>query len=602
MSVPIKLKAPGLKIHNKYKLQLLDTNGCLLQEAYAYNQASSRRYNMVCLHGTFPGISQSQTGYQTAYYDMSSGPAGVHLGTGTGDIDVDTRMYLFAEAFDMDISWTRVSEYTFENMHFTASATFPATTSYVGALTEIGLGPTHCNTLLSHAMLVDAEGNPIVVNKTSTNILVVTIDVFFTAIRPEQPFGFLYDPAAASSLAGAWRDNAWNTSMDAKLPLPGGKTFYFSPAYAPDAADAKTAKNCTAGLLSISGWKTAVPYDRNTKAAFPYALKALNCRSNADSNNFGFAHSIVLPGLGTIPLPNESILPAYNYTGISIGTGDGTTTNWLPSVNEVVSAKVYIDGALSEAAFQSFDVKKSPLWNKCIKIEYFQNSTVIATLDIPSYGHANNQAACIALPMSNMVAAAYVNGIYAGKHAPKAYQSRGGYSSESLGTRVIYYDAEGITLDHFRCCPASYSNTGSQSNTYIWPQGNYTLEYSDDGSSWTVAITATEAFKVYYFTPITAKYWRLRGGHSFGYSDIPEGYAIVPSEKEYRKVGYDQKAIVAGNSTVYDFGKCGVNFAEAPAKGAIITMDAVLNLPYKDNNTILVASYEAEVQDPGEAT
>lgn len=600
MSELIKLKTPGLKIHNKYKLQLFDEKGQLIQEAFAYNQASSRRYNMICLNGTFPGISQGQTGYQATYYDMSSGPAGVHLGTGTGDIDVDTRMYLFAEAFDMGISWTRVSDYTFEDEHFTASATFPATTSYVGALTEIGLGPTSCNTLLSHAMLVDVEGNPIVINKTSTNILVVTIDMFFTAIRPEQPFGFLYDPAEVSSLAGAWRDNNWNTSMDNELPLPGGKTFYFSPAYAPDAIDTKTAKNCTAGLFSVSGWNTAAAFDRDTKASFPYALKALNCRSNADSNNFGFAHSIVLPGLGTIPLPNEKILPAYNYNGINIGTGDGTTKNWLPEVNEIVSANIYIDGKPAEATFQNFDPTKSPLWNKCIKVEYLDSSGVFTTRDVPSFSVNRNQAACIALPMSNMVAAQYIDSRYTIQgYSPSLYNSSDSYSSQSLGTNVIYYDITGITLDHFRCgkrCRYAYSaDYGISTDTYQ-------LQYSDDGITWTTAVIATEGYKTYYFEAITAKYWRITGGSAAGRSGGDAyGLTITPTQETYKRVGYDQKAIIAGDSTKYDFGKCGVNFAEAPAEDAVITMDAVLNLPYKDNNTILIASYEAEVQDPGEA-
>ena len=601
MSELIKLKTPGLKIHNKYKLQLFEEDGQLIQEAFAYNQASSRRYNMICLNGTFPGISQSQTGYQRPYYDMSSGPAGVHLGTGTGDIDVDTRMYLFAEAFDMGISWTRVSDYTFKDEHFTASATFPATTSYVGALTEIGLGPTSCNTLLSHAMLVDVEGNPIVINKTSTNILVVTIDMFFTAIRPEQPFGFLYDPAEVSSLAGAYRSNVWNTSIDNKLPLPGGKTFYFSPAYAPDAADEKTAKNCTAGLLQISGWNVG-SLPSTSAAAYPYELKALNCKSNADSNNFGFAHSIVLPGLGTIPLPNEKILPAYNYNGISIGTGDGTTKNWLPDVNEVVSAKIYIDGELSsDGTFQNFDPTKSPLWNKCIKVEYLNGSGVFTTRDIPSFSVNNNQAACIALPMSNMVAAQYINGQPTQQgYAPSLYSSGGGSSLFSFGTNIVYYDAAGITLDHFRC--GKMCSWTGVNPYYEYRAQTYILQYSDDGNTWVEAVRSTEGYKTYYFAAITAKYWRITGGIAVGHiSAIAYGHAITPAQEAYKRVGYDQKAIIAGNSTVYDFGKCGVNFTEAPAEDAVITMDAVLNLPYKDNNTILIASYEAEVQDPGEA-
>lgn len=591
MSAPIKLKTPGLKIHNKYKLQLFDTEGHLIQEAFAYNQASARRYAMVCLTGTFPGKTEGN------YY--RAGINSVHLGTGTGTIDVESREFLFARAFSAKISWTRTSDFTFNNMHFSASATFPPTTSYVGDLTEIGLGTESYNRIFSHALLVDAENNPIVVQKTSTNILVVTVDVFFTAILPEQPFNFLYDPPEASSMTGAYFKRIDSIPCTPSiLPIVGGRTFYFSPAYMPDKATDKIAKNCTAGLLSTTGWNAS-----GTGSTFPYSLKALNCRSDAPDNNFGFAHSIVFPGFGTIPLPNESIIPAYNYTGINIGTGDGTTTHWLPAVNEVVSAKVYVDGALTDASFQNFDPRKSPLWNKCIKVEYLNKNGVFATRDIPSTsiytsGNNINQVACIAIPMSNMVAAQYING------TPTLQGFAPSISSNTRwGTNVIYYDAAGITLDHFRvgkqCAPSYPSYEYSQPNDR-YP---YYLEYSDDGSTWTTAATATASYSTYYFEAITAKYWRLRGGILTGYvDDSADGFAITPSEEAYRRVGYDQKAIVAGNSAEFDFGKCGINFTTAPASGALITMDAVLNLPYKDNNTVFIASYEAEVPDPGEAT
>ncbi len=597
MSAPIKLKTPGLKIHNKYKLQLFDTEGHLIQEAFAYNQASARRYAMVCLTGMFPGKTEGD------YY--RSGINSVHLGTGTGTIDVESREFLFARAFSAKISWTRTSDFTFNNMHFSASATFPPTTSYVGDLTEIGLGTDYYNRIFSHALLVDAENNPIVVQKTSTNILVVTVDVFFTAILPTQPFNFLYDPPEASSMAGAYFKRIgiipYTPSI---LPIVGGRTFYFSPAYMPDKATDKIAKNCTAGLLSTTGWDAS-----GTGSTFPYSLKALNCRSDAPDNNFGFAHSIVFPGFGTIPLPNESIIPAYNYNGINIGTGDGTTTNWLPAVNEVVSAKVYVDGALTDASFQNFDPRKSPLWNKCIKVEYLNRDGVFATRDIPStsiYTSGDtNQVACIAIPMSNMVAAKYINGTPTQQgFAPSIYTSRSDYSSTSWGTHVIYYDAAGITLDHFRVgkhCHYQYNKDFG----YSYPSSDYPyyLQYSDDGTTWTTAATATESYHTYYFEAVTAKYWRLRGGTSAGSSGGDcYGLAVTPSEEAYKRVGYDQKAIVAGNSAEFDFGKCGINFTTAPAAGTTITMDAVLNLPYKDNNTVFICSYEAEVPDPGEAT
>lgn len=604
MSAPIKLKTSGLKIHNKYTLQLFDTDGQLIQEAFAYNQASARRYAMICLNGTFPGVAHDKIGYPQSYPDMSKGITGVHLGTGTGTIDVDSRWYLFAEAFDAEASWKRISDFTFNNMHFSASATFPPTTSYVGDLTEIGLGPTDCNVLLSHALLVDAENNPIVVQKTSTNILVVTVDAFFTAILPTQPFNFLYDPPEASSMAGAYYDaNGVYPNTPRILPIVGGKTFYFSPAYAPDKANEKVAKNCTAGQFEVTRWRTP-ELSSSVAASFPYSMRALNCRSNAANNNFGFAHSIAFPGFGTIPLPNESIIPAYNYNGINIGTGDGTTTNWLPAVNEVVSAKVYVDGALTDVSFQNFDPRKSPLWNKCIKVEYLNGSGVFATRDIPSTSMYNNLVECIAIPMSNMVAAKYINGTPTQQgFAPSVYASSA-YASESNGTHVIYYDAAGITLDHFRVgkhCRYKYNADFE----YIYPNSTYPyyLQYSDDGTTWTTAATAAESYRTYYFEAVTAKYWRLRGGTPASSSVYAcYGLAVTPSEEAYKRVGYDQKAIVAGNSAEFDFGKCGINFATAPADGAVITMDAVLNLPYKDNNTIFICSYEAEVPDPGEAT
>lgn len=596
----IKLNSPTLSVHNKFTLKLYDTDGKLLQEAEAYNAASARKYTMMSINRTFPG----GTGF-------SYGLSRVNLGVGTGTIDIDTQDYLFTNAFALEnLTWNRVSDFTFTNMHYRATATFPPTTSYVGELTEIGLGPDGSWRLMSHALLVDAENNPITVSKTSTNILIVTIDMFVTAKLVEQPFGFLYYPARASNLAGAGQDisGLLIARQTEQLPGTGGRIFLYSSQYCPEGSNG-IANSCVADINESSGssasntsWTASVT--TADSGQFPCKYTSLNNRIDADVTNFGFAHSVVFPGFGIIPLPNAAICPEYNYNGIAVGTGDGATTIFLPAVNEVVSAKIYVDGALTEATFQNFDPRKSPLWNKGIRVDYIKGTSICTSLPIPSVGVSGVKSSAISIPMSSQAAAGYTAYGQASQFAPAKYTGASNYNITRLGTEIVYYDEAGITLDHIRIGKHCHYTNISSSGYRKFITNTYTLSYSDDDVTWTEAITINTAYVTTYFTRITAKYWKLSGGtYGGGYPERSfYGYTSVPAQEVSSCADYDPKYIVAGNSAEFDFGKCGINFTTAPAAGTIITMDAVLNLPYKDTNTILICSYEAEVPDPGEAT
>ena len=585
----IKLNSPSLAVHNKFKLQLYDAEGNLLQEAEAYNTASARKYTMCGIANRFPGGAS-----------FSYGLSRVNLGTGTGTIDIDAQDYLFKYAFGRDsLTWKRISNYTFTDMHYRASATFPATTSYVAELTEIGLGPYDSRMLMSHALLVDSEGNPITISKTSTNILIVTIDIFITAKLNKQPFNFLYYPAWASNLAGTGQNTTHlHSTRSLSLPGTGGRIFMYSPQYCPDESSNGIASTCVAYSTYNRKYTASVTTAAGTQ--FPCTYKSLNNRTDATEYNFGFAHSVVFPGFGIIPLPNADICPEYNYNGISIGTGDGTTKVFLPAINEVVSAKVYVDGKQVEATFQNLDPRKSPLWNKCIKLEFRdRNGTVVATESVPSCSHSGVQTEVTHIPMSSAVAGMVSAAGTGQDYSPCVYTSQSDYTSFSLGTSPVYYDEAGITLDHIRIGKF----LGVSYGTWSISTATYYLSYSDDGITWTQAVSINTAYTTVYFTAVTAKYWRLHGGPSGGSWTI-KGYLTHSAQEDSNKskVDFDPKYIVAGNSAEFDFGKCGINFVDAPADGASITMDAVLNLPYKDTNTIFICSYEAEVPDPGEAT
>ena len=259
---------------------------------------------------------------------------------------------------------------------------------------------------------------------------------------------------------------------------------------------------------------------------------------------------------------------------------------------------------MTEATFQNFDPRKSPLWNKGIRVDYIKGTSICTSLPIPSIGVSGAKSSAISIPMSSQVAAGYTAYGQASQYAPAKYTDAGGYSITRLGTEIVYYDEAGITLDHIRIGKHCHYTDASSSGYRKFITNTYTLSYSDDDVTWTEAITINTAYVTTYFTSITAKYWKLSGGTRGG--GYPErsfyGYTSVPAQEVSSCADYDPKYIVAGNSAEFDFGKCGINFTEAPAAGTIITMDAVLNLPYKDTNTILICSYEAEVPDPGEAT
>ena len=80
------------------------------------------------------------------------------------------------------VSFIRQTEFSkdFNKIEYISSeAVFPATANYVGDLTEIGIAENKVNDsyytskysyLFSHAALVDAENNPIIIKKISFHV------------------------------------------------------------------------------------------------------------------------------------------------------------------------------------------------------------------------------------------------------------------------------------------------------------------------------------------------------------------------------------------------------------------------------------------------
>ena len=138
------IKDTELSIHNKYTLKLCDAEGNIKEERIAYNVANSSRYMAARLDADWPGyIYDPPQSWTTDSVLRMKSIATLSLGSGTEpDPSVDdAHLIAINEAFSHKLTFTRLNmpEKYGDKVHFTASVTYPASSSYTGTLTEIGL-------------------------------------------------------------------------------------------------------------------------------------------------------------------------------------------------------------------------------------------------------------------------------------------------------------------------------------------------------------------------------------------------------------------------------------------------------------------------------
>lgn len=580
----ITIERPTVEVHNHFKLQLFDKDGMLKQEAAAYNVANSARYEAVNLGGDWPGYEySSRTGNASNDRRAAADLRYLLVGKGTGTPSANDTGLFDNLGWNMELSFTRqgaVPTSYDEQIHFSAKATYPDSAKYTGTITEVGLG--RYSYVCTHALITNVEGHAITITKAATDILIVTVDIFFKVLLPSSPsFGMKFFPI-------------WATSFINALPAIPGRQIGLSNRYAP-IVDGNLCRShirydlpqTTFVQLQCTTNDAKDSVDENNCQIFPITLSSLNNVWYSADKNFGFAHSIVIKDYGVIPLPNAAICPNYNYNNIPIGTGDGTTKLFYTPVNEVVSQKIYVNGVeqTSGVTFVTFDVTKSPCWEKCIGAIYdpytYETDEPFRPINTPggAYAHVAMSTAVIPVPVEK------------GHNTTTAWYgpSARNYSQSNLnGVYPIYYDATGITCDHIRLGPGDYAYGITVKCT------NDDIFDSSITPTWTTLVNQSTGDKTIYFTRTTAKYWQLEGfinkSHHVAKSSIEQNWSD--------SVGIDSCAVVLGDSTVYDYGKVGVNFAVAPADGALITMDAILNLPYKSPDTNITFSYASTVTDP----
>lgn len=504
----IELKAP-LSIKNEYVLELYDKDGKLKDKAYAYNLVTDLfwAYAFTASWSPFNNIQ---------------------IGTGTGTPSVtDTNLFKKLQG----VSSTRTDViYAYPTSTATYTATFTASASSVGVITEVGFAESNATGYLqTHALLQDSEGNPITINKTDTDTLIVTAKVHCTVSASDD-----LKLVPADSFVGFTR----TFSKGSENLMPASFSLATSPASPTNSTISESNRSNTTSSVSNRSFTTPVT------------------RMGQDTGNNRYINAVYAGGFGTVRLPNESIFPAYELQPMPVGTGDGSTTEFKCPIPDFVenTETITVDGV---ELTRNVDYTVDPIGN-----------TVLNTSAISAYSNfAESISASLSSSSSSYpwfqfgINAYYGAGLLIGmSDKPMTFDLGSEKTCNALFTDLVL---------------AEYDYPRSATDCTL------TLEYSNDNVSWQAATSVDTKFigatnyssypseyenMLTKFDPITARYWRI---YSSGSSS------------------YLSKGLGCWCNSFFGYVGDGIVFKEPPAEGAEIKIKATVNRPYKTSDYLI---------------
>ena len=292
----------SIKFKNNYRLQHIDTiTGETLHDLEFHN---------VVLDQIIDTIVNTAENYPTEAFRIAIGN-----GSGTPSAS-DTK--LFHEIKKFKYLTGKCSKKDNNTLLFSISITIPASASEVYDISEVGvcfLG----DKLVTHALILDSEGNPISVKKKDTDKIILDCELYITfeseGIENFDVRGFVENSSKTGTLSMQYTFGA-ATSLEAERV---NNNYYTSGSW-------NTWKNSLSTYsLPIPSWVKDKDAKTLTVNFGPSRLPEFSMPTYIRGITFG--------RLGTIKLPNEAIFPRYKVSNITVGIGDGETTKFKCPLN-----------------------------------------------------------------------------------------------------------------------------------------------------------------------------------------------------------------------------------------------------------------------------
>lgn len=506
----------NIKFKNNYRLQHIDTiTGEILHDLEFHNVVLDQIIDTV--------VDSVRDGY---YY-------GIAIGDGSG-IPSASDTQLFHEIKKFYPVAGKCSKKNDNTLLFSVSVTIPANASEVYDISEVGVCFLN-GTLVTHALILDSEGNPIIVKKKDTDKIILNCELYVT-FESEGIENFDISEFAYSSgtLALLYIFGA-TTSLEAQR----ASTAYYHN-------NSTSSTNCPSTYqLAGANWVT----DKNAKTITmnfgPSRLPEYSMPAYIRGITFG--------KLGTIKLPNEAIFPRYKVSNITVGIGDGETTKFKCPLNYFIQGSETIRVGAEE---------------KIRNTDY--------TID-----NEANQDELIELSAGNE--AIISGGSYSGIDSVPFFR-------KPFGKTGSYYIAGSYGLTQMDASHPLYLDFREpvKLNTLIVPSdstGTFTLFGRDtEEEDWALIgqFTPNNENNHYNFDLCYYRYIKFTST-TFNRGMRGEGYG---GDTNYNDIYNTIEKCKKGCWFIGYVGD-GIEFTTPPPEGAVITMDAYTDLPFVSPNNVL---------------
>lgn len=508
----------------------------------------------------FHNVVLSDRFVQGLFYGYRNRCGSCYLGDGSGEpSSSDTGLFheLFYVSVDTSSYSTRTDEENNTN-EFTYRYVFPASSSYVGTITEVGISfgtSSYYKFLWTHALVTDSEGNPISIEKTAIDEIIVTVKI--TIRRPD-----ISSNQRWSFVSGLFSNANTFGIQDDSYFLYGGtnrREAYLSQ-YVLDGLydqliDGVREKPCDTDSVSQSGSSVSATYEWGSTNTFRGFVNSIKIGSNRN--------------IFSVLFPNPSIFPIKQLSGISAGIGDGAETDFVPEIPLWVADTevVYIDGVAQTRG-----------------VDYLCDNSANLEKN-PAYGLGNFIKRIVSRAGTR-------SSLWFSEFGTGASSVSGVVSRVSALTPIVYeYD-----LDRSFETKVNMIKTGqwlidtSFSGYQRIPSGSYLLfEVSLDGENFDEIyrrnFSSTDSFSDSGFVSIpeiaSVRFLRIR-------LVVPEGTSDTVKNNLFLHL--NGATTYSSDNPISFFGYVGeysIRFTTPPSSNSTITVDLGIDRPYKSSNYII---------------